>query len=114
MNGSVPFRRISTADTNAAIISAGPTKLSTLVVGNINASMRYLKLYDKATAPTVGTDAPVFVVPIPGGTSGAGGAISLPNGLQFNKGLAMAITAGIADSDATAIGANEVCVSGAY
>jgi hypothetical protein len=94
MNGSVPFRRISTADTNAAIISAGPTKLSTLVVGNINASMRYLKLYDKATAPTVGTDAPVFVVPIPG--------------------LAMAITAGIADSDATAIGANEVCVSGAY
>lgn len=36
-----------------------------VVTSNINAAARYLKLYNKASAPTVGTDTPVLTIPLP-------------------------------------------------
>lgn len=99
---------ISAAGTNATLIRASALTIYTMSVSNNSASWRYLKLYNKASAPTVGTDVPAFVVGLPPGST-----VTIANavGMRFLTGLALAITAGIADTDATAIGADEVIVS---
>jgi hypothetical protein len=39
-------------------VKASAGQVYSLFVSNINAAVRYLKLYNKASAPTVGTDVP--------------------------------------------------------
>lgn len=107
-----PFSVNSAATTNATAINAKPTRLVSLVASNINAAARFVKLYDKATAPVVGTDVPLVTIPIP-----AGGSVSLALGaigMQLNNGLALAITTLGTDADATAVAAGEVKVAGGY
>ncbi len=59
-DGTTPYHRVSTADTNATSVKASAGTHYGVQAGNVNAAARYLKLYDKATAPTVvGTDVPV-------------------------------------------------------
>lgn len=96
----------SAATTNATSVKAGPARLLSVVASNINAAARFLKLYDKATAPTVGTDVPVITIPIP-----AGGIVSLnlgEFGVDFTLGIAAAITAVGTDADTTAVAASEI------
>lgn len=102
---------ISTASTNGGVSKASPGAIHVITATNTSASPRYLKLYNKATGPTVGTDAPLCPpILIPGNTAGGGIVISFPHGVNFSTGIAYAITGGIADTDATAIGLNEVAV----
>jgi hypothetical protein len=83
-------------------------------VYNLNASPRYLKFYNKATAPTVGTDTPVATEIIPGNTAGAGFIVNIPDGLAFSTGIAFALTTGLADNDTGAVAANEIIVNLGY
>lgn len=113
--GFTPYKLVSAASTNATNVKASAGTLAAIVVSNVNAAMRYLKLYNLAVAPTVGTSTPVFIVPIPGNTAGAGAAIPLPpQGLNFTTGIAFALTTGLADSDTGAVAASELSVSLAY
>ena len=102
----------SAATTNATSTKASAGTVWSVVVSNINAAARYLKLYNKASAPTVGTDTPVIVVPIPAGqvVKIDGGS----NGIRFATGIAWALTAGAADSDTAAVSANEHKVAITY
>ncbi len=52
------FRKLSAASTNATSLKASAGTLFALYAVNLNAAMRYVKFYDKASAPTVGTDVP--------------------------------------------------------
>lgn len=105
-------KTISAASTNATSVKAVRSRLYGLQAMTIDETPVYLKLYNKASAPTVGTDTPVKVIMIPGNTSGAGVvAVGWPQGLLFDLGLAFALTTGIADSDSTAVSANEVTVN---
>lgn len=106
-----PDCHISTADVNANVLKASPGKLGLLYAGNNGAAGRYLKLYDKATTPAVGTDTPKQVYFLP---AGGGGSIPLGKGLNFAAGIAFGITVGIADSDTAAINAQEVAISFGY
>ena len=107
----VPFKRISTADTNGALVKAGPTTISMLTGSNINASPRYLKIYDKATAPTVGTDEVAYTFILPGATTGAGSNVPLARELNLIRGFGHAITTGVADTDTGAVAANEIVIN---
>ena len=107
--GSSVFAKvISAATTNATLILTAAHALHWLSAANNSATWRYLKLYNKATAPVPGTDVPVYVIGIPPGQSMA---ITNAVGMRFSLGIGLAITGGIADADTTAIGANEVVVS---
>ena len=75
-----------------------------LTVGNISAVVRFMKFYDKASAPVVGTDIPFWTLPIPVG----GFSESFIYPVSFALGLAYAITSGAVDSDTTAIAANDI------
>jgi|SRR5581483_7422378 len=113
--GATPGKLISAASTNATSVKASAGTLYTLTVSNVNAAMRYLKLYDKASAPTVGTDTPVQVFGIPGNTAGAGIVVPIPAcGIAFATGIAFALTTGIADADTGAVGASDHAVSYSY
>lgn len=108
---ATPHKKVSAASTNATSLKASAGTLYGVQGFNTNASPRYLKFYNKASAPTVGTDTPVKVIMLPGNTSGSGAVVDFPVGVAFSTGIAYAITGGIADSDATAVGANDCVVS---
>lgn len=113
--GYTPYKLISAGSTNATSLKASAGQVGAVICFNINASPRYLKLYNKASAPTVGTDTPVQVYLIPGNTAGAGHVIPLPNqGLEFTVGIAFALTTGITDADTGAVAASEIIVNIGY
>lgn len=102
----------SAASTNATVVKASAGTLYGVVVSNTAASPRYVKLYNKATAPTVGTDVPLFTIQV---TAGATLPVSFGAvGHRFATGIGLAITANAADTDTTAVGASEVKVATSY
>lgn len=107
-----PGKIISAATTNLTQVKVGSGYIGSLCLFNLNATQnRYLKVYDSAS-PTVGTTVPVQTYPIPANTGGSGSNIPLCGlGLAFANGIAFAITANLADNDATAIAAGEVVVN---
>lgn len=107
-------KMISAATTNATCITSGATKLYFVYAHNTNANVRYLKFYDMASTPTVGTHTPRLVFPIPGSTAGNGFMFNNEIGIKFSTGLALALTASVADSDTTAVEANAVVVNIGY
>lgn len=100
--GAQPVVYLSAATTNSTLVSAGWHTITSLTVINTTASIYYLKLYDKATTPTCGTDTPVQVYPIPASTAGNGISVPLGIGLGFPTGMGFCLTGGIANNDTTA------------
>lgn len=110
---ATPYFVNSAATTNGALILAGTSGLSAFYATNTGASAAYVKLYNKATAPTVGTDVPEMIIPVPAAVSGVPGVASLPmgfHGFRFALGLGIAITGAAADADTTAVAAGQVKV----
>lgn len=102
----------STASTNAVSVKASAGNLYNILASNISASIRYLKLFNKASAPTVGTDVPILTIPLPATSVTPIDVGSL--GYRPSLGIGFCIVGGIADNDTTAIGANEVKVLTSY
>lgn len=102
----------SAATTNATSVKASAGDLFKIVGNNTTATKRYLKLYNKASAPTVGTDTPVLTLPLPGS---AAFDISITAGYYFSTGIAFAITGAAADADTTAVVAGDIeCLNLVY
>lgn len=101
--------------TNSTNVKASAGQIYSVQTGNISATVpAYLKLYDKATAPTCGTDTPVKRIVIPANSLGGGNNVSIPIGWQFTSGIGYCVTAGIADNDTTAVAASTVIVNIGY
>lgn len=113
-NGTTPYKLISLATTNANVVKASGGNLYSIVAIGLTSTVRYLKFYNKATAPTVGTDVPLMTIPVPANTQGAGISIPFSMGVNFPLGIAIAITSGYADNDTGAILAGEVIVNLTY
>lgn len=102
----------SAASTNATSITTVARSLLSISCSNTSASAKFVKLYNKASAPTVGTDIPVYTIALPATSS-----LTIEFGIlgqRFTTGLAMAITGAIGDADATAVAAGDVKVLMAY
>ncbi len=98
----------SAASTNGTVIKGSAGTLWSVCVSNINAAIRYLKLYNSATV-TVGTTTPILTIAIP-----AGGTVQFDggsNGIRFATGICLGITTGAADNDTGAVAANEIKVA---
>lgn len=90
----------SAATTNATSAKASAAKFYGFHLANLSDVPVFLKLYNKASAPTVGTDVPVLVIPVLPGQQ-ATRDYSFP--VNFTTGFAYAITAGALDTDTTAV-----------
>lgn len=102
----------SAASTNAAFIKNAAGTVYAIIASNTNTSTRYVKFYNKASAPTVGTDIPVLTIAVP--TNGTIPVDFGSLGHRFATGIAIAITTGAADSDTGAVAANEIKVLTSY
>ena len=110
---ATPYFLNSAATTNGALILTGTSNVSSFYATNEGATAAYIKLYNKATAPTVGTDVPEMTIPVPAAVIGVPGVATIPigfHGFRFALGLGIAITRNAVHTDTTAIGAGEVKV----
>lgn len=105
VNGATPSRVNSGASTNATSLKASAGNIYGIHVFNVAAYDVFLKLYNKASAPTVGTDTPVWTIPV---KAGGGFSANFPVGTPFSTGIAYAITKLQADTDTTVVAAGDL------
>lgn len=101
----------SGASTNGTVVKGSAGTLYAISASNINAAIRYLKIYNSTTV-TVGTTTPVMTVAIP-----AGGFVNLTfgaTGHRFTTGICIALTTGAADADTGAVAAGEIKVATSF
>lgn len=110
--GASMGKAISAATTNATLLKSSAGTIYGVSASNSGASWAYLKLYNKASAPVVGTDVPVKVIGIPPGQQVQ--SVDPDMGVAFATGISYAITAGAADNDTTAVALNQVVANFAY
>lgn len=105
------FALVSTASTNATLVKNAATDLFEISVFNPTAALVYLKLYNKASAPTVGTDVPRLTIAVAVNSEKALNFGLL--GKRFGLGLGFALTLGPLATDVAAVAVG-VQVSGTY
>ena len=94
------YNAVSAASTNATSVKASAGNLFEITASNVTATATFVKLYNKASAPTVGTDVPVLTIPVPANTTVAMQFGS--QGKRFATGIALAVTAAAAATDTAA------------
>jgi hypothetical protein len=112
--GATTYALIAPATPAAVNVQSGAGKVWSLIAINIGSSLAYLKVFDVGSAPTLGTTAATWNIPIPANTSGAGVALSFPVGRKVTNNLYVAVTGGIATTDDTSITANTVVLDITY
>lgn len=93
------------ATTNATSVKASAGDVFHISGYNANAAARYLKLYNLAVAPTVGTSTPIWTEYL---APQAKFTISLPTPMYFGTGIGYALTTGGADADTGALTAGDI------
>ena len=96
----------SAAGTNATVTKSSAGRLYKVQAFNNAANLLFLKIYNKATTPTVGTDAPIATLALPSKVKYDLDFDLI--GLYCSLGISFAITANAADNDTTAIAAGDV------
>jgi hypothetical protein len=107
----------STNSTNATSVKASAGTVFNMIIHNTHSggggggSSITVRFYDKATAPTVGTDVPMIIIHVGSSTSKE---VNFTSGITFTNGIAYALTAGDSLLDATAVDADGVQVYMGY
>jgi len=95
------------ASVNATSAKGAAGNVFKIFGNNAKASVIYLKVYNKATAPTVGTDVPVLTIPI-----AASGRFDIDiggdSGFYLGTGIAYGFTTDAADNGTTALLAGDI------
>lgn len=102
---------VSAATTNASNQKSTAGNLFEVTASNPTATPAYLKFYNKATAPTVGTDVPVMTIPVPANSFVS--YVPGGQGKRFTTGIGIALTGAITSADTTAAVAG-VQIHGTY
>lgn len=103
--GNSVFTVNSAATTNGASIKTSAGNLYGISAMNASATTKFVRFFNKNSAPTVGTDVPIMVVAVPATSSKE---IQYVPAVRFTTGIAVAITGGAAATDATAVAAGDV------
>ena len=95
---------VAAGSTNQANIKASTGRVYGWCLANTTASWRYLKFHNTAGTPTAGAGVVLTVGIPPNGIA----QLFLPQGINFATGIARTCVTGAADTDATAVTANDV------
>lgn len=98
--------KTAAASLNSTNLKASAGNMYGFVLSNRSKHERYIKFYDKASAPVVGTDTPKFTLLLEAATTQPPFAPKFP--IFFATGISYAITGGVADSDTTTTGLDDV------
>ena len=113
-NGTKSYKLISVNSTNSNIVKQSGGNLYSILTIGLTEKVYYVKLYNKATTPVVGTDIPLITIPVPANIQGAGVVIPFYFGVNFPLGIGIAITSGYADNDTGVVGEGNVIVNLTY
>jgi len=91
------YKNVALSSTGV-LVKGASTEVYHMHIGNTNASAVFVHFYNKATAPTTGTDVPVMTYLIP--SSGVY-AEELVDPAWFPLGFGVSCTTGSADNDST-------------
>lgn len=89
------------------VAQARPAVLSGWSITNSGSAIQFVKLYNKATAPT-SSDTPAIRIGIPAGQTVSG---SFPGGIVFSAGLSVRSVTTMPDAGATESPAGEVAIN---
>lgn len=109
--GVLTHKKLAANTTNSTSVKGAPGCVYHIVVSNLTASAKFLKLYDKATAPTVGTDTIKATIPVQANNTLV---VDLSEGMNFTAGIAYGLTGAVGDSDTTALAANDMVLTLGY
>ena len=98
-------------DESGDLLITGNRVLFGYFISNKNAAAIYVKFYNKATAPTVGTDTPLLTLSIPAASAANQEFLG---GIPFSLGIGMGATTAGADADVGAPAASDVIVNVLY
>ena len=104
--------KIAAGSNNATVVKTTSGRIKTISPCNSSAAVKYVKFYNLAVAPTCGTSTPMLRFVLPAG-------LCMPplvsdNGIPFNTGVGYCMLGGAADSDNTAVTANDVFLQFTY
>lgn len=106
------YELISAASTNATLVKSTPGRIWNLLITNMANANRYVKIYNKASLPVVGTDIPIMTLEIPATQHHEQTWGDL--GYFLSNGIAFALTTGIADNNTSAVSAGDVKIALSY
>jgi hypothetical protein len=86
-------------------IKAAAGQVKGWYIYNKSISERYIKFYDKAIAPTVGTDTPKLTIALPPQSASN---VNYADGIQFSNGIGIGATKGVADGNTDNPESNDV------
>ena len=100
----------STNSTNATSVKASAGTVFNMIIHNTHhgggsGSAIAYRLYNKTTAPVVGTDVPMIIIHVPSDSSKE---INFTSGITFTDGIAYSMTGGDSLLNATAVDADGV------
>lgn len=107
--GSLVYRNLDLGSTGQ-VVKNGAGQLYGYFLYNNASATRFVKVYDKGTAPT-NSDTPAMTYPLPAGSAAN---VAFPNGVAFAAGISLRATTGIADNDTGAPGTNDCVVNVNY
>lgn len=106
--GLSTYSSVWPANTTGVSVKGSAGQLYGYFLYNRGGAERTVKLYDKATAPAVGTDSPVMSFPLPP----SGGANLMGTmGVAFSAGIGVGVTANPGYSDSAAPASGDVTLS---
>jgi hypothetical protein len=105
--GLTVFHLASAASTNATNVKASAGQLYGYMVSNTSAAYTYLCFHNTAGTPTAGASI-FFKIGIP---SGGAANVHWNSGIAFGTGIAITTVVNPADSDATAVAANDQVIN---
>lgn len=95
---------VAAASTNATNVKNAAGRLLGWCLANTTAAWRYVKLHNSSAAPVAGASVFRTIGIPPNGVCVA----DIPGGIAFSSGIGFTIVTGAADTDATAVTANDV------
>lgn len=110
-SGGVSIYKNIDVNATGQVVKGSAGQVYTIAVQNSFSAERYLKLYNKATAPVVGTDVPVMTIMIPRLANSGQVNVEIPQGAAFSNGIGVAATTAVADNDTGNPSANNVILS---
>ena len=93
------------ATTNGTSVKTTAGTIYGITLYNASGANKFLKFYNKASAPTVGTDVPILTYLLP---PAATFFIDRSSGIYFSTGIAYAITGLAAEAATTAVAAADI------
>jgi hypothetical protein len=107
--GTSEFHLVAAGSNNATNIKASAGQIYGYEIFNASAAVRYVKLYNKSTAPAPATDNALLKRTI-GIPAGQRASFHSSTGISCSAGIGIAMVTGISDTDNTAVTASDLVV----